>query len=314
MKTGIIAISIALAAGLAMTSRAQTGTMTRAFGDGGLPAFLGAYDLNGDGVLSQEERDAMRADREARHDQWVQQWDTNADGTISEEERNAARTNIQQRVETTREERFDEADTNGDGFLSFDEFSAIPPMVRLAQEHPGAPKVIFDGLDTNHDGKVDLAEFMQQLRQHDRPPLDQMFRIADTNADGSISIEEFSATPPMVELAKTNPNGPQQVFTKLDTNSDGQLSLEEFIAQSPCPDRPLQQDPFATADKDGNGFLSFTEFSAIPAMVELAKMNPNGPQQVFARLDVNHDQQIGPVEFLMMPPPPSPGPGPGMPQ
>ena len=314
MQTKITAVCVALALSLATTVKAQTGTPTRVFGDGGLPAILAVYDLDGDGVLSQQERDAMRADRDARHDHWVKEWDTNADGVVSGQERDAARTNIQQRIETTRQDRFDEADTNSDGFLSFDEFSAIPPMVRLAEEHPGAPKAIFDGLDANHDGQVDAEEFMQQLRQHDRMPLDQAFRVADTNADGSISLAEFSAIPTMVELAKVNPNGPQQCFIKLDTNADGQLSLEEFLAQPPCPERPLPPDPFATADKDGNGFLSVEEFSAIPAMMELAKMNPRGPQQVFDRLDMNHDQQIGPVEFLLMPPPPAPDPGPGMPQ
>jgi len=314
MKTKIAAVCIALAASLATTVKAQTGTPTRVFGDGDLPAITAAYDLNGDGVLSQEERDAMRADRGARHDHWVKEWDTNADGVVSGQERDAARTNLQQRIETNRLDRFDEADTNSDGYLSFAEFSAIPPIARLALEHPNAPKAIFDGLDTNHDGLVDADEFMHQLRQDDRPPLDQQFKDADTNADGSLSLAEFSAMPNMMELAKSNPNGPQQVFDKLDTNTNGLLSLDEFLAQPPCPERPLPPDPFAAADKDGNGYLSFAEFSAIPAMVELAKLNPKGPQQVFDRLDVNHDQQIGPMEFLLMPPAPDPGPGPGLPK
>jgi Ca2+-binding EF-hand superfamily protein len=314
MKTGIITICVALAASLATTTKAQTGTPMRVFGNGDLPAITGAYDLNGDGVLSQEERDAMRADRRDRHEDWMREWDTNADGAISTEECDAARTNLQQRVETTRQDRFDEADTNSDGYLSLDEFSVIPPMVRLTEEHPGAPRAIFEGLDTNHDGQVDAEEFMQQLRQHDRMPLNQAFRVADTNADRTLSTAEFCAIPSMVELARSNPNGPQNAFANLDTNTNGQLSLEEFLAQPPCPEEQPRQDPFAIADTNSDGFLSLAEFSAMPAMVHLATMNPNGPQQVFNRLDANDDQQIGPVEFLLMPPPTEPEPGPGLPQ
>lgn len=302
MKTTIILAGACAALAVALTAKAQTGTVTRTFGDGGLPAILAVHDLNGDGVLSQEEREAMAAARQERHEYWVREWDTNSDGVITGPERDAARSNLQQRVELTREERFVQADTNRDGYLSFDEFSAIPAVKRLAQEHPDAPKAIFNGMDANHDGLVSLEEFMLQLRRHDRPPLDVVFRTADTNADGYLSFAEFSAIPAIVELAKRSPNAPQQLFTKMDTNTDGQLSLAEFLAQPICPDGEPPQDPFALADTDHDGFLSFAEFSAMPAMVELAKMNPGAPQQVFNRLDTNLDQLLSPVEFVLMPP------------
>ena len=302
MKIGIIAVCVAAAASLATTSRAQTGTVGRTFGDGVLPAVLAVYDLNDDGVLSQEERDAMRADRENRHQQLVKQWDTNGDDVISREERTAAQGALRQRREENRQYRFNEADTNADGFLTFQEFSAIPAVKRLAQEHPEAPKAIFDGLDTNDDGLVSAEEFARQLRQDDRPPLEEQFRVADTNADGFLSLPEFSAMPPMVELAKVNPDGPQQVFTRMDTNNDSLVSLPEFMAQPPCPERPPAKDPFDAADTDGNGSLTFAEFSAIPAMVGLAKIDPRGPQQVFNSLDANRDGLISPREFLLPPP------------
>ena len=45
-------------------------------------------------------------------------------------------------------------DTNGDGFLSLDEFKARP----LAQKHPAAAEAVFKKIDTNGDGKVSLDE------------------------------------------------------------------------------------------------------------------------------------------------------------
>ena len=54
-------------------------------------------------------------------------------------------------------------DTNGDGFLSIDEFKARP----LAQKHPAAAEAVFKKIDTNGDGKVSLDEmkaFRAKLR------------------------------------------------------------------------------------------------------------------------------------------------------
>ena len=54
-------------------------------------------------------------------------------------------------------------DTNGDGFLSLDEFKARP----MAQKYPAAAEAIFKKIDTNGDGKVSLDEmkaFRAKLR------------------------------------------------------------------------------------------------------------------------------------------------------
>jgi hypothetical protein len=64
------------------------------------------------------------------------------------------------------------------------------------------------------------------------------------------------------------------------------------------------------ADTNDDGFLSFAEFSAIPPVVELAKVKPDEPLRIFNLLDVNDDNKLAPREFLHFPPPP-PGPGPG---
>lgn len=301
MKT--LVAGLVLAAAWAATTQAQTGTVDRTFGGGTLPAFLAVYDLNGDGVLSQEERDAMNADRRERHERWVSEWDADGDGTVSPAERDAARTNIQQRVELTREQRFAEADTDHDGFLSFEEFSVIPPVARLAVEHPDAPRAMFDGLDTSDDGKVSLEEFTAHLRQRDQPPLEDVFRRADTNTNGTLSLAEFSAIPAMVELAKTNPEGPQQCFTRLDVDTNGELTLDEFMAQRPPPTETTTRDPFVEADRDGDGYLTPVEFNAIPAVQQMAGRNPNAPRALFESLDVSKDGKISPVEFLLMPVP-----------
>ena len=54
------------------------------------PPFL-EYDLNEDGVLDEEERQAAKDARKNRAKEKRASWDTDEDGEISEEEREAAR-------------------------------------------------------------------------------------------------------------------------------------------------------------------------------------------------------------------------------
>jgi len=57
------------------------------------------------------------------------------------------------------------------------------------------------------------------------------FERFDSNADGSVSLEEFTALP--------HPHAdPQAVFAARDGNHDGQLSRDEFCAPWSPPAKP----------------------------------------------------------------------------
>jgi hypothetical protein len=60
-----------------------------------------------------------------------------------------------------------------------------------------------------------------------RPNPEEMFKKADTNGDGSISKEEFLATP----RAKENAERAEKMFTAKDKDKDGKLTKEEFAAR-----------------------------------------------------------------------------------
>ena len=62
----------------------------KVFGNGTLPEFLVKYDLNEDGVLDEEERQAAKDARKNRAKERRALWDTDEDGEISKEEREAA--------------------------------------------------------------------------------------------------------------------------------------------------------------------------------------------------------------------------------
>ena len=116
-------------------------------GGHGLSAFIGGFDANRDGVVTRQEYDTVRA------------------------------------------QRYTAADTNRDGVLSEDEYVA-EFAARLKQQSAGqAPDeryassikqahVRFNILDTDHDGKLTLAE--------ENAIAEKTFKRTDTNSDGKI--------------------------------------------------------------------------------------------------------------------------------
>lgn len=57
-----------------------------------------------------------------------------------------------------------------------------------------------------------------------KPSPEEMFKKLDKDANGSVSKEEFLASP----AAKKDEAKATERFTKLDKNADGSLSKEEF--------------------------------------------------------------------------------------
>lgn len=55
---------------------------------------------------------------------------------------------------------------------------------------------------------------------------EKAFKKLDSNADGSVSLEEFKAGP----MGKKDPAKAEEIFKKKDKDSDGKLTLEEFKA------------------------------------------------------------------------------------
>lgn len=132
------------------------------FGNGILPEFLKVYDVNTDGKLSVEERQAYeKAIREAAKEKLKEKkilWDADGDGKISDKEREDALAAMRKKIEDERTKRFDELDKNGDGKLSAVEFLRVP---NLKEEI--ASRIIAH-LDTNKNGSIDKDEFLGALK------------------------------------------------------------------------------------------------------------------------------------------------------
>ena len=162
-KTSKFALSVltTLAVGAGAATWANAGDKT--FGDGGdLPDFLKEYDVNEDGVIDEEERQAVKAARKEARAARRAEIDTNGDGKISDEERVAAREAILAEIEAKRSEKFNEI-AGQDGVIEPDEFADIPA---LEGKNPERVAALFDRLDSDDSGTVTLEEFNVRLRNH----------------------------------------------------------------------------------------------------------------------------------------------------
>jgi len=99
-----------------------------------------------------------------------------------------------------RKSPFDEMDTNHDGFVSKDEFTAYQ-------------KKRFDEFDTNHDGKINPKEIASSppLMERNLKTAERMVKQWDTNGDGVVTADEFK-------------KDADERFTKQDKAGTGKIS------------------------------------------------------------------------------------------
>lgn len=106
--------------------------------------------------------------------------------------------------------RFDEADTNGDGILTQEEMRAGMEAMRDKMQHrPGGPEGPVDHfaqIDTDASGTVSLDEFLAMPK-----------KMSDKRPDAKVDTDRGE------KFAKA-------AFERLDQDDDGQLTPEEFEA------------------------------------------------------------------------------------
>ena len=141
----------ALCAGAAFAGQAHATENPRADS----PRDLMRADTDGDGRVSRPEATAAGSERAGA---WFDKLDLNKDGYVTSDELKQARATRQSDMRQKMEERFEQADTNGDGQLSLDEVQAKLP--RLADR--------FSTVDADKNGLLSKEE-LARSRPHRGP-------------------------------------------------------------------------------------------------------------------------------------------------
>lgn len=190
------------------------------------------------------------------------------------------------------------ADTDGDGFISATEFSAMPRIQNLPEEKRAN---IFKRLDKNDDGKLGPEELNRMggkgHDKHDQP----MKRLWELDADksGGISFEEFKAGQLFKKLPPEKQDG---IFHRLDTDNDGLITPKDrpqqrFKRPKKADGGPHEKGPDKInrkLDTNADGALSFEEFRLGPAVKHLTE---DEQEDRFEILDRNRDLKLSPEDF-----------------
>jgi Ca2+-binding EF-hand superfamily protein len=200
-------------------------------------------------------------------------------------------------------EAWKKADQNGDGALSFAEFSSLPRLQSIPEDKRTQ---LFQRLDKDGDSLITLAEMKRMgPPKHDGPNHRKRLWELDTDKSGGITREEFSAGE---MFGKLPPEKQQKLFDRLDTNKDGIISPEdrpERPGPRPGEGRPRNKQPdgkdsprhpilFPKLDTNNDGFLDFDEFTKIPG---ISRLGEDEQEKAFDKIDTTKDLKLSPEEM-----------------
>jgi Ca2+-binding EF-hand superfamily protein len=161
---------------------------------------LDRFDTNGDGMLDEAERQAMREQEAARRAEqearMLERWDRDGDGVLSRQERRAMEQDQRRRLEDQMRRMTAEFDQDGDGQLNADEQARAWQVTRERREIDAFVR----RYDSNGDGRInttDLNAFLQLYQAGDRR--------ADVNNDGVVDALDVTAFRDMMNRSANRP-------------------------------------------------------------------------------------------------------------
>lgn len=229
---------------------------------------------------SSERHFVIRGGRGDRQGMMLVHSDTDGDGRVSREE-----------FAAKHQEKFDEIDSDDDGFLTDDEFSEFVSQ-RVNHAMHG-----FNSRYSNWGNNYEMSESereefeaeMEELEEEMEALGDEMRDIGReigrsvsrsfvyrTHPDGEGRVESNASIEERIESHK------DKAMEHMDKNSDGKISQEEY----PGPDRR-----FARMDKDENGFISRDELKVRMHITrEMDGFPPRMQERIFIKIDEDEEE------------------------
>jgi Ca2+-binding EF-hand superfamily protein len=219
---------------------------------------MAEFDADGDGELSETEREAMEAARDARE---LEEFDANGDGVLSDDERPVRPERSDRRgpfAQGDEEPSFDSLNMSGgypNEIVLFDEDSPSAPSETDLDRRPSREEVMAE-FDVDGDGELSESEMEAMEAARDARELVEF----DANGDGVISDDERPQRPDRGRVngvGGPDGNGPsrEEMLAEFDADGDGELSESEREAMKAARDaRELEE-----FDANGDGVLSDDE-------------------------------------------------------
>lgn len=244
-------------------TKGRVGTQQEA--RGGWGAMLGRmteFDLDGDGILSEEERRTMM---NAMRQEWINQFDLDGDGELSREEHMGARQAMFEQSPRG-QELMRQFDADGDGVLSADEQAAMDAYQQEQREQQRAEQLA--RYDTDGDGELSREE-RQAQRNDQQGRFGQGMRDAanefDRDGDGQLSIEETQEA-----FAVTQERRLIDRFVRdFDADGNGSFGPADYNAFLSDYERGN-----LGADVNGDGEVNSQDLSAYTDMVTRSRNRP----------------------------------------
>ncbi|KAF9509857.1 hypothetical protein BS47DRAFT_1377514 [Hydnum rufescens UP504] len=135
-------------------------------------------------------------------------------------------------------------------------------------------------LDSDGSGSIDREEFLQISQIANNPLASRMISIFDADGGGTVDFQEFVGGLSAFSSRGGREEKLQFAFKVYDVDRDGYISNGELflvlkmMVGTNLKDSQLQQIVDKTimeADKDGDGKLSFEEFTNVVAKTDIAK-------------------------------------------
>jgi len=172
---------------------------------------------------------------------------------------------------------FSKFDANKDGKATVQEITAFANQMSKASSEKNAQNIMGD-IDTNKDGKLSLAEHLDDLFkmpdggndedveelekswQNDKVFETAKFKAADENGDGFLAPEELGALFFPAVNAKVLAISVKATMDIKDKDGDAMLTPKEFWEFEEFSEEDIQD--FQKLDQDGDGLLNAAELAA----------------------------------------------------